>query len=50
METLILAGIGLTALGYVVRIARRSMSGTHKCNCGGTCSGRSPSCGSLKKN
>lgn len=40
MEAMILAGIGLAALGYVFYVIWRSIRGKSECNCG--CSGSCP--------
>lgn len=41
MESLILTGIGLVAVGYVVYVILRSVRGKSECNCGtGYCSAK----------
>jgi hypothetical protein len=37
MDALILSGIGAAALGYVIYVAWRNISGKAACNCGGSC-------------
>lgn len=46
METMILALIGIAALGYVARLAYQSIRGKSTCNCGGdsSCGNKSGSC------
>jgi len=45
METLVLTGIGIAALGYLARMVYRGVRGETTCNCGGN-----SSCGSKSKN
>jgi hypothetical protein len=37
MDAMILGGIGAAALGYVVYVAWRGVSGKAACSCGSTC-------------
>lgn len=44
MDTMVLIGLGVAALGYVLYIVWRGISGKTVCDCGGACRDKNGSC------